>query len=410
MSNTIQIKRSPLSAAPGTLNPGELAFVDHPASANAGGVEGVLYIGDADTGAVRTIGGSAGSAYVLDLLNDTVFTGNSDFTGAVATAVTQAPSDASSKIATTQYVNDRIGMSGGAFSTLTDTDFGVGTDANSQALANANIAIYDLAAGKWENKAVSGGNVVLDQEGGMTVTAVQADAINLETDSQQNYLAAVSGTTNEIQIVQSTGGGAGTRGVTSQIGLTTNVTIAGDLTVSGTTTQVNSTTVSVSDPVFVLGESVVPDAFDRGVEFNYNDGAVKAGFFGHDATANAFTYVPDGIAGNVAAGAVGNAIFADITGANITGTLVTANQPNVTTMGALVEVGTITTGAWNSTTQITTEFGGTGIKTVAAEGILVGAGGTADMTVLGIGSVGQKLSVSAGGSPEWSDIMDGGTF
>jgi len=40
---------------------------------------------------------------------------------------------------------------------------------------------------------------------------------------------------------------------------------------------------------------------------------------------------------------------------------------------------------------------------------LVGAG-TADMTVLTIGSAGQKLQVSSGGSPEWTDIMDGGTF
>ena len=32
------------------------------------------------------------------------------------------------------------------------------------------------------------------------------------------------------------------------------------------------------------------------------------------------------------------------------------------------------------------------------------------MTVLTIGSAGQKLSVSSGGAPEWSDSVDGGTF
>jgi hypothetical protein len=54
-------------------------------------------------------------------------------------------------------------------------------------------------------------------------------------------------------------------------------------------------------------------------------------------------------------------------------------------------------------------LGGTGLAAVAANGILVGDG-TNDMTVLTAGSAGQKLAIGAGGAPEWTDVMDGGTF
>lgn len=50
-NNTIQIKRSPSTAAPTSLNPGELAY------SNAVGGTGVLYIGSTDGGTVVPIGG-----------------------------------------------------------------------------------------------------------------------------------------------------------------------------------------------------------------------------------------------------------------------------------------------------------------------------------------------------------------
>ena len=50
-NNTIQIRRSPTTAAPATLNPGELAY------SNVGGGSGVLYIGSTDGGTVVRIGG-----------------------------------------------------------------------------------------------------------------------------------------------------------------------------------------------------------------------------------------------------------------------------------------------------------------------------------------------------------------
>ncbi len=63
------------------------------------------------------------------------------------------------------------------------------------------------------------------------------------------------------------------------------VQIRGDLQVDGTTTTVNSTTITVDDPVIVLGGDTTPvsdDNKDRGVEFSYYDSQARTGFYGWD--------------------------------------------------------------------------------------------------------------------------------
>ena len=73
----------------------------------------------------------------------------------------------------------------------------------------------------------------------------------------------------------------------------TTLTVTGDLVVSGTTTTVNSTTVTIKDPVFTIGDDAVNDAKDRGIEFKYNAGGAKVGFFGHDDSLGRFTYIKE---------------------------------------------------------------------------------------------------------------------
>jgi len=114
-----------------------------------------------------------------------------------------------------------------------------------------------------------------------------------------------------------------------------NLTLTGDLTVNGTTSTVNSTTVTIDDPIFTLGGDSAPgsdDNKDRGIEFRWHNGsAAKVGFFGYDDSASAFTFVPDATnSSEVFSGTVGNAIFG-----NITGTLQTAAQTNITSLGTL---------------------------------------------------------------------------
>jgi len=410
MANTIQIKRSSTAQdmTGETLARGELAWVDDSGA-------GTIYIGDAATGAIKAIGGDKGGNWGEDFRTDTALLGTTtmaamtagagafDMSGATSvTAPTVAsPTENSTKVATTAWVNTRIATSGGAFSTLTDVDF--------NSLDNHHMAFYDADAdngnGKWINNIISG-DVGITKGGVATVSGVQANAINLLTDTASNYVATIANSDSNLAIT-----GSGATDAAVQIDLATNVSIAGNLTVGGTTTQVDSTTVTVSDPVLVLGESTQGSLKDSGVEYNWHDGTEnQGGFFGWDRSADEFTFIPDatnildnnGDTTEVFSGNAGNARFA-----NIAGTLTTAAQPNVTDMVALQVVGTISTGVWNGNT-VAEGYGGTGQNTYAAGDILY-ADGADSLARLTKGSDDMFLQMN-GNAPAWSSTLDGGTF
>ncbi len=399
MANTIQIKRSSANAAPAALGKGELAWVDH----GTGGAAGILYVGDMTTAGavVRTIGGPGWAAP----LASPALTGN-------PTAPTQASSDNSTRLATTAYVTTATAAMVTTVSGLTDTVI--------SAPAGGHVLIYD-GTDSWDNKALSG-DVSISAAGVTAVNGVAANSVALGTDTTGTYVSTVTGTANEIAV---TGSGGEAAAVT--IGLPTNVTIAGDLTVSGTTTTVSSTTVSIADPVFVLGQNASDDNKDRGVEFKYNDGTAKVGWFGYDDTDAKFKYIANATnTSEVFSGTLGNVAFG-----SIDGTLTTASQT------AITGVGTITTGAWQGTAvgatyggtgldtssstgvaivsggtwsvdaELNVAQGGTGLASLASEALMVG-NGTGNMTPLTIGSNGEVLQVT-GGSPTWG-TLDGGTF
>ena len=405
MASTIQIKRSSGTSAPSSLAAGELAWADH----GSGGAAGKLYIGDgtASGAVVRTIGGTLSSTFVSDILNNSAMTGN-------PTAPTQSANNNSTRLATTAYVDTQVNAHVDTLAEASDT--------NIASLGAGHVLIWD-GTDSFDNKFLSG-DVTMTAGGVTSVTDVQNNAVALGSKTTGAYVSTIAGTTNEIEV---SGSGAETAQVT--IGLPDNVTIAGNLTVSGTTTTVNSTTVSIADPVFVLGQNASDDNKDRGIEFKYNDGVARVGFFGMDDTDAKFKYFTAASnSSEVFSGTLGNAAFG-----NIDGTLTTASQTNIT------GVGTISTGAWNGT-RISSTYGGLGINTssstgvasvssgtwsiqahlpvslggtgqaaVTANAILVGAG-TNDLTILTIGSAGQFLKVSSGGAPAWEDAIDGGTF
>ena len=158
-----------------------------------------------------------------------------------------------------------------------------------------------------------------------------------------------------------------------------NLTVTGNLTVNGTTTTVNSTTTTVDDPIFTLGGDSAPgsdDNKDRGIEFRYHTGsAAKVGFFGFDDSTGKFTFIPDatnntevfsGTAGTV----VATTFEGNLTG-DVTGTIQTAAQTNITSLGTLttltvdnVIVNGTTIGHTSDTDLITLA---SGVVTVAGE-------------------------------------------
>ena len=119
---------------------------------------------------------------------------------------------------------------------------------------------------------------------------------------------------------------------------TGNVVIDGDLDVNGTTTTVGSESLTVDDPIIILGGDTPPvsdDNKDRGVMFRWYSGSAKTGFFGFDDTDEKFFFIPDAtITSDVATGTLGNIKATEFEG-NLIGTVNTAAQTSITSLGTL---------------------------------------------------------------------------
>lgn len=132
--------------------------------------------------------------------------------------------------------------------------------------------------------------------------------------------------------------GAITIASNGNVSMTNSLTVGGDLTVNGTTTTVNSTVVTIEDPIVIIGTnstdngygSTTDDNKDRGIAFYWFDGGPQIGFFGHDDSEKAFTYIPSGSfdpASGVITGPLGWAKFAGVSGdlaGNVNGNATTA--------------------------------------------------------------------------------------
>jgi len=216
------------------------------------------------------------------------------------------------------------------------------------------------------------GDVTLDADGGDIVFKDAGTTFGSATNTSGNLILK-SGTTTALTFSGANATAAG------------NVIVTGDLTVNGTTTTVNSTTVTIDDPIFTLGGDSAPgsdDNKDRGIEFRWHNGSdAKVGFFGYDDSASAFTFIPDATnSSEVFSGTAGNVVFG-----NITGTLQTAAQTNITSVGAL-DGGSITSGFG------AIDNGTSGIRTNTF---------TAETSVVPDASGGADLGTS---SLEWGDL------
>jgi len=147
-----------------------------------------------------------------------------------------------------------------------------------------------------------------------------------------------------------------------------NAIITGNLTVNGTTTSTNVDNMTVEDPIIDLGGGangaapVSDDGKDRGVDMQYYDGEALVAFMGWDNSGSEFIFGADvtnssevitvntygNVHGNVfigsgaglsalpagnISGTVANATYADTSG-----TVETAAQPNITSVGTLTSV------------------------------------------------------------------------
>ncbi|QDP45713.1 MAG: hypothetical protein Tp125DCM114561_40 [Prokaryotic dsDNA virus sp.] len=138
-----------------------------------------------------------------------------------------------------------------------------------------------------------------------------------------------------------------------------DVSVNGDLTVTGTTTTVNSTTVNIADHNIVLDSDNSTSAVINGAGITIEGGS------GDDAT---FTYNTIGPKFELKLGSSYEDLQVDnLIAAQLTGTIQTATQPNITSLGTLTGLttsGTITLSGTTSPFIKTTGFHATADRTI----------------------------------------------
>ena len=188
--------------------------------------------------------------------------------------------------------------------------------------------------------------------------------------------------------------GVGSNTLTIGAGGTT-VVVAGNLTVSGDTTTVNTTTLSIEDPLMLLSNGATGSAsVDAGFVIERGNDTNVA--FLWDESTDKFVAITTGdtgtTAGNVTIAGYADFQAAAIVGTNLTGTLQTAAQANITSLGtiaSLVTSGVLTSGGVvsitdgsNSAPALTnTGDTNTGVYFSAADTVDITVGGTRTATV-----------------------------
>jgi hypothetical protein len=183
----------------------------------------------------------------------------------------------------------------------------------------------------------------------------------------------------------------GAVGITGNINQTGNLNITGNVNVTGNLNYQNVTDLVVGDPLIFIGANNNANLFDLGIVEQWNDGTFQYGGFVRDASDGIFK-----VFGNVIteptttvnftnaiyqplkSGAfyattgefTGNVSVANLTSTLIGGTLSTAAQPNITSIGnlSLGNVGTATISTLANVTATT-------ISTSTTSGALIVAGG-----------------------------------
>ena len=222
----------------------------------------------------------------------------------------------------------------------------------------------------------------------------------VDLDSQS---LTIAGTANEIETVAS--GQTITIGLPNNVTVGNNLTVDGNLTVNGTQTTVNSTTVTVDDPIFVVGGDSAPgsdDNKDRGIEFRWHNGsAAKLGFFGFDDSTGKFTFIPDATDNSaIISGTKGNL---DIGGLDLAGSI-TSVDGSAPTNGQILMGHTS-----NGDMQLGTLTAGEGIDVTNGAGSITLSAEDATATNKGIASFNaSEFTVSSGAVS--ITAIDGGSY
>ncbi len=319
--------------------------------------------------------------------------------------------------------------SGSITSGFTSIDVGAGAISTTGALTGGSLAVDDLSVnGQTISTTGSNKDVIISPHGSGDIDADTSKIINVTDPTQAQDAATkayVDATKQGLDVKDS-----------CRVATTGNITIATALNNGDT---LDGVTLATGDRVLVKDQStgtqngiyVVAASPARAVDFDASS-EVTSGLFTFvetgtvnsdsgwvlttdgaitlDSTAIAFTQFSG--AGQITAGAglTKTANTLDVVGtANRISVAADAIDIHTSYAGqaSIVTLGTVTTGVWQGD-DVGVAYGGTGVSTFTSNGILFGNGaGAIQVTAAGADTYFLK---SNSGTPEWSNVIDGGTF
>jgi hypothetical protein len=330
------------------------------------------------------------------------------------TNITMTANSASNKVLAIDATNAGSGeavLNVGSTSTdLVKIDSATRTTIESDTEVEVNAAIVDINATGDIDITTTGGDITFTAGG----TIVNTDTLTFQGEAGAgNDLAMTIEGSLDVDNIKIDGNTISTTDGSNTLYLDPNpagsagtVVIEGNLTVNGTQTTVNSTTVTIDDPIFVLGGDSTPssdDNLDRGIEFQWHNGtSAKLGFFGFDDSTGEFTFVPDATdTSSVISGTAGNVAFGK-------GRFTDTTASTSPTTGAVTVAGGVGISGQLNVAGTTNKFTSTQASSSTTTGAVVVSGGVgvADDIYVGNDIIGAGYATS-----ELDGFnIDGGTY
>tara|TARA_R100001440_G_scaffold54406_1_gene74223 strand:- start:186 stop:6605 length:6420 start_codon:yes stop_codon:yes gene_type:complete len=172
----------------------------------------------------------------------------------------------------------------GTITNLGNTSIALTVAANSVALGTDTTGNYVATIADAGNSRITVANsgsetaaVTLDiADDAIGSDQIANNAVALSTQTTGNYVAGISGTSNEIEV-----SGSGSEGATVTIGLPDDVTIGGgltvtgDLTVNGTTTTINTTNLDIEDATLRIAKNATTLSATNGAGLEFGGSSSK---------------------------------------------------------------------------------------------------------------------------------------